>query len=107
MKSKYFRILWDIWATYIYDCTAKEFNKRYWTEIEEWVTLTQSWVEPIMWLNNPSIYSIAHECVHAIHHIARIADIQFSEDSEEFFAYNIGYLSREICKIHELYPTHR
>jgi len=100
MKSKRIRIIWDIGATYVYDCTAEEFNNKYWTNVKAWFTITAEWYEPIIWIKKPTIYNIAHESVHAIHHIARMIWLRLSRKSEEFFSYNIGYLSREIYKIH-------
>lgn len=46
-----------------------------------------------------SEHTIAHESTHAVIRLARQIDLELCEGSEEFYCYNIGYLSEELHKL--------
>ncbi len=50
--------------------------------------------------NTPACWNtLIHETLHGIFKAARYIEIKYSEDSEEFFTYNIGFITQKIKTI--------
>lgn len=57
----------------------------------------------ILLAEDAGIDTVAHECFHAIMEILHRVGLKYSEDSEESFAYSLGYLTKEVWNFKQSY----
>jgi hypothetical protein len=67
-------------------------------EFHEGTTVMFSTGQTVMNINNIDYRTISHEIFHAVVMLMNRVDINLTDDSEEAFAYLIGYLTEEIFK---------
>lgn len=52
---------------------------------------------------NADIDTVAHECFHAVMRVIQVKGVVYCEESEEVFAYVLGWLTKEVWKINKAY----
>lgn len=86
------------WVDFVYECTDKEFCKKYWvddTRVVWWLTITEKWCMPLIWIDNElDIWLVSHEIIHAVQALMSYRNI----NDKECFAYTFEFILNEYIK---------